>query len=225
MSGGDDVRCSRGVETAGIWRCFGYTPLSVASGRAIGIDVGGGGGRLNCVRRSLRGRRVAFSQGDLLIMAHTSPDQHASTEPTGSGTKGQHDASDARAHQRRPGFFESDHLQAELRGRAMRGGAITMIAQALRVGVRLIGLGVLAHFFVDTQEFGILYAVLPIVGFVTLFREAGLATATMQRGKLPTPKSARCSGSTWPWAQRWQPSSPRSGRCWRGSMDSRPCRR
>lgn len=81
------------------------------------------------------------------------------------------------------GLFDTDHLQSGLRGRAVRGGAVTLAGQVLRIGLRLIGLAVLARLLVP-EDFGLLYGVLAVTGFITVFREAGLSTATIQRDRI-----------------------------------------
>lgn len=76
-------------------------------------------------------------------------------------------------------LFEVDHLQSGLRGRALRGGAIALISQVLRLGL----LAVLAR-LLTIEDFGMYAKVFAVVGFITLFREAGLGTATVHRQQI-----------------------------------------
>lgn len=79
--------------------------------------------------------------------------------------------------------FRTDHLAQDLRGRSVRGGTVTLAAQTLRF---LLGLGstaVLARLLVP-DDFGLIGMVTAVTGFVALFKDLGLSTATIQRDQV-----------------------------------------
>ncbi len=76
--------------------------------------------------------------------------------------------------------FHTDHLSDDLKGRAIRGGAVTMAAQAGAVVLRTGSTMVLARLLMP-EDFGLVAMVTAITGVVELFRDAGLSMATVQR--------------------------------------------
>ena len=71
------------------------------------------------------------------------------------------------------------HLAADLRARSARGSATSLLTQGLKF---LLGFGstiVLARLLVPA-DFGLVAMVVAVTGFVSLFRELGLAAATVQ---------------------------------------------
>lgn len=76
--------------------------------------------------------------------------------------------------------LSTDHLMGDLKGRSVRGGAITVVAQALKFVLHLGSTMVLAR-LLDPTDFGLLAMVLAITGFVEMFKDAGLTMATIQR--------------------------------------------
>jgi len=77
-------------------------------------------------------------------------------------------------------FFDTEHLDEEIEGRAARGGRIIAITQVVRslldVASTLILVRVLAP-----DDWGVVGMVSAVVGFVALFKDLGLTTATIQR--------------------------------------------
>ncbi|HHH31662.1 MAG TPA: lipopolysaccharide biosynthesis protein [Polyangiaceae bacterium] len=77
-------------------------------------------------------------------------------------------------------FFATEHLDEEIEGRAARGGRIIAITQVLRsvldVASTLILVRVLAP-----DDWGLVGMVSAVIGFVALFKDLGLTTATIQR--------------------------------------------
>src|SRR5688572_29226653 len=71
----------------------------------------------------------------------------------------------------------------DLRGRTLRGGAITVVAQGIKILVRLGSMAVLAR-LVEPADFGLVAMVTAVTGFVALFRDGGLAVATIQRAEI-----------------------------------------
>jgi O-antigen/teichoic acid export membrane protein len=78
------------------------------------------------------------------------------------------------------GQFSTDHLLDDLKRRAVSSGAITVGAQAAKFGLNLGGLVVLAR-VLTPEDFGLIAMVSAVIGFVRIFRDAGLPTATVQR--------------------------------------------
>lgn len=76
-------------------------------------------------------------------------------------------------------FLRTEHLQADLKGRTIRGGAVTV---GSRIAIQLLGIGatvVLAR-LLTPNEHGLFAMVVAITGFVRLFNDLGLSTVTMQ---------------------------------------------
>lgn len=76
--------------------------------------------------------------------------------------------------------FETDHLVADLKGRSVRGGAVTLSSQALKFVLQLGSTMVLARLLLPS-DFGLIAMVTAVVGFVAMFKDAGLSMATVQR--------------------------------------------
>jgi O-antigen/teichoic acid export membrane protein len=77
-------------------------------------------------------------------------------------------------------IFATDHLQNGLRKRTVSGGAVTALAQG---GVFILTLGatmILAR-LLRPHDFGLVAMVTTITGFLRIFSDAGLSTATIQR--------------------------------------------
>lgn len=117
-------------------------------------------------------------------MADPPSPEHRPTDPPadapGSNDREGSPGEDASTPSGTGGLFETAHLHADLRTRAVRGGTVTLLGQAGDIVLRIIGLAILARLLLP-DDFGLIYGVLAVTGFVTLFREAGLATATIQR--------------------------------------------
>jgi O-antigen/teichoic acid export membrane protein len=79
-----------------------------------------------------------------------------------------------------PALFETDHLLAELKGRTISSGVVTALAQAVQFGLNLGSIMVLARLLAP-EDFGLIAMVLTIMGFLRVFNDGGLSTATVQR--------------------------------------------
>ena len=80
-------------------------------------------------------------------------------------------------------YFKTDHLKADLKGRTVRGGAVTVISQ---ISKQVLGLGstvVLAR-LLTPQDYGLLAMVTAVTGFVAMFKDMGLSMATVQRPEI-----------------------------------------
>jgi PST family polysaccharide transporter len=80
-------------------------------------------------------------------------------------------------------FFRTDHLRANLASRSVRGGAVTLTAQACRFVIQLGSTVVLARLLVP-RDFGLIGMAAAITGFIAMFRDLGLSQATIQRDQI-----------------------------------------
>ena len=76
-------------------------------------------------------------------------------------------------------FFRTDHLKADLKGRSIRGGALTMMAQASRFVLQMGSTAVLARLLAP-EDYGLIGMVAVVIRFVQLFKDLGLSAATVQ---------------------------------------------
>ena len=102
--------------------------------------------------------------------------------------------------------FRVSHLRADLRGRSIRGGTVSLVGQGTKFALQTGTVVILAR-LLTPGDFGLLAMVTAITGFVACIKDAGLSAATVQREEIDhagRPAAAR-SGC-------WQP-PPRPG--WR----------
>lgn len=76
--------------------------------------------------------------------------------------------------------FSTAHLMGDLKGRSVRGGAVTMAAQGAKFALQLGSTAVLAR-LLTPADFGLIAMVTAVTGFVAMFKDAGLSMATVQR--------------------------------------------
>lgn len=76
--------------------------------------------------------------------------------------------------------FDTSHLTPDLKRRTIRGGAVALSSQAARFLLRMGSTAVLAR-LLTPADFGLIAMVTVVTGFVELFKDAGLSTATVQR--------------------------------------------
>jgi len=79
--------------------------------------------------------------------------------------------------------FATDYLMADLKGRSVRGGALTLVAQAVKFALQLGSTIVLAR-LLTPEDFGLVAMVTAVTGFVMMFKDAGLSVATVQREEI-----------------------------------------
>jgi PST family polysaccharide transporter len=79
--------------------------------------------------------------------------------------------------------FKTDHLNADLKGRAVRGGVITIIAQGVRFLLQTISTVVLAR-MLTPADFGLVAMVTAVSGLQRMIADAGLSHATIQRPEI-----------------------------------------
>ncbi|MGH8022675.1 MAG: lipopolysaccharide biosynthesis protein, partial [Limisphaerales bacterium] len=101
----------------------------------------------------------------------TNPAQAA--PPTAAGAQSGEDASYAR-------HFQTDHLLANLGSRTVSNGFITITSQVIQFLLTLGSTVILARLLMP-RDFGLLAMVWTVMGFLQIFKDAGLSTATVQR--------------------------------------------
>ena len=80
-------------------------------------------------------------------------------------------------------IFNSEHMGQDLAGKTVRGGINTMGAQGALFVLKLGRTIVLAH-LLTPQDFGLIGMVMVVVSFATMFKNAGLNMATVQRAEI-----------------------------------------
>jgi len=80
-------------------------------------------------------------------------------------------------------FFDTEHLKADLKERSVRGGAVTMTAQATKFVLQTGSTVVLAR-LLTPQDYGLVAMVTAITGFVAMFKDMGLSMATIQKAEI-----------------------------------------
>lgn len=80
-------------------------------------------------------------------------------------------------------YFRTDHLQSDLKGRSVRGGFITLFAQAVKFCSSLASNIVLAR-LLNPEDYGLVGMVATITVFISFFKDLGLSTATIQKDEI-----------------------------------------
>jgi PST family polysaccharide transporter len=80
-------------------------------------------------------------------------------------------------------YLRTDNLKADLGARAARGGAVTVVTQGSKFVLSLGATAVLAR-LLTPQDYGLVGMVAIVTGFVALFKDLGLSTATVQHAEL-----------------------------------------
>src|SRR5713101_6298669 len=76
--------------------------------------------------------------------------------------------------------FATDHLLTNLKGRTISGAFITIAAQGAQFVLSLGSIMVLAR-LLTPKDFGLFAMVTAVMGYLRVFKDAGLSTATVQR--------------------------------------------
>ena len=74
----------------------------------------------------------------------------------------------------------TDHLLVDLRQRTVSGAFITVAGQGAQFVLNLISIMVLAR-LLTPRDFGLFAMVTAVIGYLRVFKDAGLSTATVQR--------------------------------------------
>jgi len=80
-------------------------------------------------------------------------------------------------------FFDTEYLKADLKGRSVRGGAVTMGAQWAKFCLQMASTVILAR-LLTPQDFGLIAMVMVVTGFVARFKDMGLSEATVQKAEI-----------------------------------------
>ena len=75
--------------------------------------------------------------------------------------------------------FSNEHLYRNLRERSLRGGAVTLGSQGLKLLLRLGSTAILARLLVP-EDFGMIAMVMAVIGLFILLKDSGLSMATVQ---------------------------------------------
>jgi PST family polysaccharide transporter len=84
-------------------------------------------------------------------------------------------------------FFDTDHLKTDLKVRTVRGGAVTLVAQFTKQFLSIFSTIILAR-LLTPEDFGLIAMVTAVTGFMVLFKDMGLAMATVQRAEIDNEK-------------------------------------
>ena len=79
--------------------------------------------------------------------------------------------------------FRTDHLKAELGSRTARGGVATLTSQGFKFFISMAATVVLAR-LLTPQDYGLVGMVAVVTGFVSIFKDMGLAIATIQKEEI-----------------------------------------
>jgi O-antigen/teichoic acid export membrane protein len=79
--------------------------------------------------------------------------------------------------------LNTDHLHADLKGRSVRGGLVTLTSQGTQFLMQTVSTVVLARLLVPA-EFGMVAMVTAITGLASAFADLGLSEATIQRKEI-----------------------------------------
>jgi len=79
--------------------------------------------------------------------------------------------------------FSMENLKSDLKGRSVRGGAVTVVAQGAQFILRMASTVVLAR-LLTPQDYGLIAMVLAVAGFVMMFKDMGLSMATVQKAEI-----------------------------------------
>jgi O-antigen/teichoic acid export membrane protein len=80
-------------------------------------------------------------------------------------------------------YFNTVHLKTNLKQRSVRGGAITIVAQASKFILKFGSTAILAR-LLTPEDYGLIGMATVVVGFVEYFKDLGLSTATIQRAEI-----------------------------------------
>lgn len=80
-------------------------------------------------------------------------------------------------------FFTTKHIEANLKRATVRGGAVTMSAQAAKFILQLGSTAVLAR-LLTPNDYGLIAMLLAVTSFFMVFQDLGLSLATIQRAEI-----------------------------------------
>jgi PST family polysaccharide transporter len=80
-------------------------------------------------------------------------------------------------------LFDTEHLKIDLKGRSVRGAAVTVLSQVCKFVLQTGSTLVLAR-LLTPSDFGLIAMVMSITGFAMIFSSLGLSTATIQKAEI-----------------------------------------
>jgi len=80
-------------------------------------------------------------------------------------------------------YFDTEHLTPTIASRTARGGAVTMVSHGLKFVLSIGATAVLAR-LLSPHDYGLIGMVAVFTGFVSMFKDAGLSLATVQRAEI-----------------------------------------
>jgi O-antigen/teichoic acid export membrane protein len=80
-------------------------------------------------------------------------------------------------------YLRTDHLLSDFKGHTISGALVTIGAQGGQLLLNLASIMVLAR-LLTPNDFGLFAMVTTVIGFLRVFKEAGLSTATVQRERI-----------------------------------------
>ncbi|MEM6612813.1 MAG: lipopolysaccharide biosynthesis protein [Cyanobacteria bacterium P01_C01_bin.72] len=80
-------------------------------------------------------------------------------------------------------YFDTAHLEGNLKRRSVRGGAVTIAAQGSKFVIKLGSTAVLARLLLP-EDYGLIGMATVVVGFVEYFKDLGLSAATIQQAEI-----------------------------------------
>lgn len=80
-------------------------------------------------------------------------------------------------------IFSTEHLNHDLKGRTVRSGVVTMVAQAVQFFLQIGSTMALAR-LLTPDDFGLIAMVVALTNFAILFKDLGLSMATVQRAEV-----------------------------------------
>jgi len=118
-------------------------------------------------KKSIMQVRASGRDGFLIVSLHPLTDLMQNKESAGTPPGQTYD-------------FSTDHLQGKLKQKTVSGGIVQVVAQGLQFVLTLSYNIVLAR-LLSPEEFGLVAMVMTVIGFLQVFRDMGLSTATIQR--------------------------------------------
>jgi PST family polysaccharide transporter len=80
-------------------------------------------------------------------------------------------------------LFQTEHLEADLKRRSIRGGTITLASQGFRFALQMGSTIVLAR-VLTPEDYGLVGMTSAATGFIEIFKDLGLSDATVQRADI-----------------------------------------
>ena len=80
-------------------------------------------------------------------------------------------------------FFATEHLKADLKGRSIRGGAITLVAQASKFTIQMASTVFIAR-LLTPEDYGLIAMAGVVIKFAQMFKNLGLSAAVIQKNEI-----------------------------------------